>query len=840
MVGSLIKQHFHILWNQVKNLFNISLCWLLSIGFLLGQSKIQGLVTDQVGDPLPYTSIYIQSTSRGTTSNMDGYYSLNVAPGAYQVVFQYVGFRTSIVQVEVPVNGIIDLDVTLDEEPVKLDEVVVRSEGEDPAYAIIRKAIEKRKYHRDLIQSFSCQVYVKGNTKVLYAPEKVFGVEVGDLAGALDSNRQGIVYLSESVSTLYYKAPKQYKEVVTSSKISGDDQGYSFNSAREMNMNFYENTVEMNRSLVSPIAGNALNYYRYQLQSTFTDGEGRLIHKITVKPKREYDPVFYGTVYIVDEQWNFHSLELGVTAQSSQLYFVDSLTFRQIFVPVQRPDIWALFNHSISFKLSGFGFAFAGAFTAVYSDYAINVVLDPKLFNNQVHVVEAESNKRDSTYWASIRPVPLTTEENRDYIRKDSIQKVREDPVYMDSIDRKNNRFKLGNLFGGYYYQRRTKKIYWDVGSPLGAVGFNTVQGFNGDINLNLRKYFNSDETRRILLNSRFNYGFSERRLRVKGDLVYRADRLKPDRYIIGAGRDIRQFNHAEPISRIYNTLYSLFTRENYAKYYDLHYVQLGLTREISGSVLFSGHLEWEERRPLTNNSSYSFFDRKELTYTSNDPLDPFNFSPSFEQHRTVQLDVAMRLRFGQKYVVFPDQRFSTGHIGPTVVLGYRYAFPLSDFTKFHQLRITLDDSNDVGVAGSFSYYVHTGTFFGKQNVQFIDFQHFLGTQTFFTPEDRYHRRFLSLPYYSNSTDDTYVEIHLNHHFDGYLLDKVPGIRKLGLGLVAGARYLKSAGHPSYWEFSLGLDKLGIQFFRLLRFDAAWSINDGKSDLAFRLGLKIN
>ena len=178
-----------------------------------------------------------------------------------------------------------------------LSEVVISADREDPAYAIIRKAIEKRPYYKDLIQSYECDVYVKGNQKILEAPEKILGVEVGDMEGMLDSSRQGIVYLSESVSKLYVDEGES-KEVITSSKVSGDDQGYSFNSARELEFSFYENTFELQRQMVSPIANNALTYYKYRLEGVFQDEAGRLVNQITVIPKRDSDPAFYGTIYI--------------------------------------------------------------------------------------------------------------------------------------------------------------------------------------------------------------------------------------------------------------------------------------------------------------------------------------------------------------------------------------------------------------------------------------------------------------------------------------------------------------------------------------------------------------
>lgn len=797
------------------------------------------MVTDEEGAPLPYASIYVSATSTGTTSNADGYYSFDLPAGQFDIVFQYVGFATQVISINHD-GARTTKNVILKPEAQLLREVVISADGEDPAYSIIRKAIARRNYYRNLIEAYSCKVYVKGNTKILDAPKKILGFDIGDFDGMLDSNRQGIVYLSESVSELHYQAPDRYKEVITSSKISGDDQGYSFNSAREMDFNFYNNTLNFNRDLVSPIATRALNYYKYELQRSFTDNSGRLIHKIKVIPKRETDPVFYGTIYIVDELWNIHSLELGATAKSTQLYFVDSLTFRQIYIPVKEPDYWLLFNNSISFRLSGFGFVFGGLFTGVYNDYELNPSFSSKFFNREVHLVEPTSNERDSSYWNQIRPVPLTLDESRDYIRKDSIYAVRNDPRYKDSVDRRSNRISWDILLGGYDFTRRTKRIYWGVGSPISSFGFNTVQGFNGTIDVDFRKYFDERETKRILANGRISYGFSENKWRANLQLTYRPDRIKEQAYYISGGSDILQFNRDAPISQSFNTWYSLLARRNYAKYHDLKYVKAGILKEIRPGLNLRTSLSWEERAPLSNYSSYSFVRPEGREYSLNIPEHEDRVG-EINTHQVMIFQVSATMRFNEKYVVYPDQRFTTGSRGPMVTLDYKHALDIdhTDMT-YQKLSLTARDNIPTGTTGDFTFYVQGGLFLNVGNISFVDYQHFIGTQTFLTPEDRYSRRFFLLPYYNFSTRDQYLQAHIEHRFDGFIMDKIPLLGDLGLGIVIGAKQLFSKPHPAYTEFHLGLDKIGFRFFRLFRMDTILSVSDGHTDIGFRLGLKIN
>lgn len=47
-------------------------------------------------------------------------------------------------------------------EYAQLNEVVIKSDQEDPAYAIMRKAIELRPEHLQEINTYSCEVYIKG------------------------------------------------------------------------------------------------------------------------------------------------------------------------------------------------------------------------------------------------------------------------------------------------------------------------------------------------------------------------------------------------------------------------------------------------------------------------------------------------------------------------------------------------------------------------------------------------------------------------------------------------------------------------------------------------------
>ena len=75
-------------------------------------------------DPLPGVTITVKGTSDGAITNVDGEYSITVSKNAI-LIFSYVGF----VDQEIPIAGSKILNVTMEEEIGKLDEVVIVGYG---------------------------------------------------------------------------------------------------------------------------------------------------------------------------------------------------------------------------------------------------------------------------------------------------------------------------------------------------------------------------------------------------------------------------------------------------------------------------------------------------------------------------------------------------------------------------------------------------------------------------------------------------------------------------------------------------------------------------------------
>ncbi|MDQ3291378.1 MAG: SusC/RagA family TonB-linked outer membrane protein [Bacteroidota bacterium] len=97
-------------------------CWLTMT--VSAQIPIKGRVTGAGNEPLPGVSIVVQGTSQGTTTDVNGNYTLQ-APATGTLVFSYIGYLSRTV----PVNNQATINITLEADTKQLNEVVVTALG---------------------------------------------------------------------------------------------------------------------------------------------------------------------------------------------------------------------------------------------------------------------------------------------------------------------------------------------------------------------------------------------------------------------------------------------------------------------------------------------------------------------------------------------------------------------------------------------------------------------------------------------------------------------------------------------------------------------------------------
>lgn len=796
------------------------------------QVTLSGKITDEHGKPIPFTSVYIQNTTQGASANSEGDYSLQLKPGQYTIQYKAVGYKQESRKIDLTQSK--TLNLTLSIEFYQLQSVAINGNGEDPAYAIIRKAIKKRKSYLNEVKAYTCDVYIKGLQKLLDAPKKFLGQDVGQVTReiGLDSNRRGIVYLSESQSKYSFMAPDKVHEEMISSKVSGSNRAFSFNRASDMRVNFYENFEKWDgislRPLISPIADNALFYYNYKYIGATVEN-GNTINKIKVIPRRAHDPCFEGYIYIQEDSWRLVGLDLFITKKAN-ISFADTIKINQQFVPVSN-KAWMTSTIRLDFTGGLLGFKLGGYFISVYKNYDLDPAFNKKDFNEVLRITNG-INKKDSTYWNQQRPIPLTNEEKTDYERKEVLAKKRESKPYLDSLDKANNKFKLVNLaLTGINLRNRYKKEYYHFDPIATTFQFNTVQGFAFNYNAGYTKVIDTVNNRAYKLGANIGYGFSDHILNGGISAIIPVNQFA---FGLNAGSDVVDMNELKPISTLSNTVHGLFVRENYEKFYQKQFVSASFGGRIAGGWQANATAEWANRNWLPNTSAFTFAHNNRV-YTSNNPLLPGQDVPLFLENQSLKISLRTTYDFSSKYETYPNGKRYLPSPYPTIGLNFTRGIKniLGSDVDYDKLSADISKSDiSMGIYGTSSFYIGAGKFLSANSLYYPDYNQFRGNEGLFYRGGI--SSFLLLNYYTYSTRTQYIEGHFEHNFSGFITNKIPLIRKLKLQEILHLNYLSSPELKNYYELGIG-----VQYFNL-RILYGTSYNSGSNvHSAIRLGVSL-
>ena len=845
---------------------------------------IRGTVKDEKGEPLSYATIFVKQTGTGTTTNDEGKYDLSLPAGKYEIVYQYLGYETVTKSVDVTADFVV-IDITLKIQSTMLQTVVVKAGKEDPAYTIMRKAIAKANYHRNQLDEYSARVYIKGAGQLKDYPwlakrqlEKE-GIE------------KGRVFIQESVSEVKYTRPNKFVEKVISIRSDGKDNNTSPN--QYIFGSFYEPEIA---ETISPLSPKAFSYYRFEYQGTYTDRD-YAISRIKVTPRSKGDNVVEGMLYLVEDWWSIHSMDVSTTKLGIRI------DIKAMYGPIE-DKAWLPVSHQFSVHGKIFGFEFEYKYLATVSDYKIKVnpelyvdpadmeVVDEKIDKEQARVIEGKPSsgtndksqqlqqrlesgkeitrkelktlikeyekeerkeqaepeilfdnnitvdsgayKKDSLYWAEVRPIPLTAAEIKGYKKSDSLAVVDRKKQQGDTLKASKHRgFQPWDLILGDNY-KLSKHSSFIIYNIFG--GFNTVEGWNLIYKFGFGSVLQDTNKTRLNLTPTFRYAFSREVL--TGNLNF-SMRNKKYRFEVEGGRYVQQLNHEKPIHPIVNTLTTLLLERNLMKLYERDYVDVLYRNRLSD--FFSIHTSWSASRRynLSNMSDFKLVDRDHIEdYTSNQPFNLESRSVVFPKHEAFVGTIGFQTRPWLKFRMRNGQKSVIQDSSPTFSLDYRKGFHglLGSDVDFDQLEVGFRHNFSLGVRAKIVVAMQAGAFLNADRMYFMDYKHFLGNRTPLSTADPVGS-FRLLDYYTYSTSDKYFTGNLHYQFRRFLLTSLPRLRLMGIRENIFLNYLATPTSRNYTEVGYSID--GI--LRIFRLEAAVSfVNAQYSEYGFRIGVTTN
>lgn len=805
-------------------------------------SLIKGTLLNMDKQPVPFAVIMVEGTEIVTASNEKGKYELDLPEGSYTLTVTAMEYA-SVSKTITVADELLIVDFDLNIQVFSIDSVVITA-GEDLGVRIMRQVIAKRKEHAQKMKSLESDVYLKGALRIVKMPKMIMGQKMDDSTMkemGLDAEGKGIVYLLEQNTHYYYQAPDKEFNYIQSVRTSGDPQGLGFAQMPAI-INIYENNISVleglnNRGFISPAASNALYYYNFKFEGSYEEN-GKYISKIKVTPKRKYEPLFSGFVYVVEEEWLFKAIDLELTKESA-IEILDTLKLMQTYNPYKETDMWVIQNQTLVPYINLFGVGIGGGFITNYKNQIVNQEIAPSIFKQKfLSVYDSTALDKSMAYWDSTRVIPLTSEEQKDFVLKDSLMQVAK---AKDSIEGGKIRWNInaiGFLTTGTQVGNRT----WNVGlNPLlDMVYFNSVEGLN--ITLKPKYSFQINQNNKLSLAWHTRYGFHSDTWynKVKFSWLQKSKRnsARNQELSIEGGRYIYDITGLQPLSEIYNT-YTTLVGKNLLKFYEAKFINIKESYAFGNGWDLGLNLKYEDRKPLHNHTTYTF-DNNAYTYrlTPNNPVE----LPRFEPHQALVAQVVVSYQPGWQYVKLPKKIEAIKSDKPVFTLRYSKGFKtiLGSDVDFDKWQFDVRQSIGLKLAGLIKYHFEMGGFLNTNAVGNPDFEHYIGNQKYFASE--YLNAFQLAPYYAlSNTDPFYARLHLEWKMSGLLSNKIPVLKQLNWHLLAGTNALYRPREPYYIEAFIGIDNIGFKMFRFGRVDfvTAFAPYLSKPIYGFKVGIDM-
>ena len=809
----------------MKNLLTLLL--LLTTSYLSAQITLQGRIVDEFNTPLPFVNVVLKNTTFGTTTDDDGKFYLKTPKNRGLLEISFVGFQKQTLKVNQKTKF---LNVVLREESNQLDEVVIVTKPkkrlkkkENPAYKILKEVWKrKRKNGLDLVNHYQYKKNTSieiglNNLDTLFL-KKLFKNEYKQAIKEVQYDSDGInyyipIYINEQVSNIYgNNVSNAVREDIEAEKSEGlNAQGFVFDRMANtfQNIDVFQNDITLLRkSFVSPLSTDGFSTYDYVLYDSIVDNNKKL-YNIYFFPRRDGDLAFQGSLWIADKSFSVKKLKMKVH-KSINLNFVRGLTFEKEF---------EVRNDSIYIPTKN---AYEGDFTFLdkndsnkgltikkditFENYILNKPLSEKFYEEKIEKIRPNQYEKGDAYWDSVQ----NDESKKTYKLIKNVKKKKQI---------KNITGLINTVSSGYI----NTNLGFQVGPFWTLFANNQVEGFR--TKLGFRTFVTKDD--RFRLTGHVAYGFKDKKVKYAAEGRYLLS-YKP-RIAIGAAyqKDIEQLgstllNTTQLLGRSFGTA-AVFSRGDNYFLSNVEKIATNFDYQIQQNLHFGINL------------SHAKISSADERYFSMDYIDENGDIQS--KLTDVASDIYLTYTPGRfVYGLGVERRFGS-NVFPTLVLNYRkgYKDVFNGTHSYDKIQFKYNQPILLSKFGVLDATFEAGKTFG--NVPIALLSPVPANQSFSLVKDT----FTLLNYYDFVTDE-YLAGHFEHHFNGYILNRIPLLKKLKLrslvtfraayGTVSAENKAINAGNVNYnapnkvyYEYGFGLENIGYGNLRFLRVDAIWRSN---------------
>lgn len=772
---------------------------LLLVALLLGALPAAAqriLVTGQVveaqsGEPVPFASIFVPKTTVGITADLEGKFKLSLTGSPDSLAASSLGFLTQ----RKPLTSGAQQSILFRLKKgggVALAEVVIRP-GENPAFRILREVQKhKKENERGALSAAEFDSYNRIEVSLADLPKglanrkvvkdiRALAVRQG-AAAAADPDAPLPLFASEVGSKVYQKyGPLRRREDLLHKQMrgAGPREGSVLSQmlgSNFQNFDFYPNWQNiLGKDFISPVAEGGRLTYDYDLQDSVFVGKD-WCYRIALTPKRDHDLAFKGTIWVTAEKYALRRVDL-VASEHSNINFVSDLrVFQELTPPTDGPGLPTRTRLVLGVRPYEKQAAMRVRFTTVNSNFVrdqphqeagfydlpiVSSLLEPG--------TDAETNKLLSGilpsgtkegYFDQHRPDTLSLSERQTFAVLDSASQLPSVRSTLDWIDLFVNGYKsFGKL---------------EFGPILNTYSHNNFEGNRFRVGFRTSPSF----SRNTVTQGYLAYGTQDGRIKYGLRSSYIAERRH---WTVFSG----EFRHdVEQVALLDNDFLpdnNLFVAAS----------RWGLFTE--GRVILRNLASASVQRDLF----HGFTQTATLRYQGIKPLHPFSYYDSPDRGVNAPLgrdlnlsELVLESRYApdESLVQSENRRRAIG-LKKLPVFTFRYTigarnlFDDSNHPYYHKYNLLITHSFSAGHFGRLAYRAE-GSYI-PDAVPYIILKTPLGNETPF-----FNVNAFNLMRYFEFVTDRSVSLRLDHHFEGIILNAIPGVRNLNWRLVATANAL--------------------------------------------------
>lgn len=389
----------------------------------------KGKVVDSVnGEPLPYASVMIKGSTIGTSTNIDGSFTMDIHLQDGTIEISYLGYDSYNIAISENLSEY--HIIKLAPSGISLNEVVVKpvkekySNKDNPAVSFVRKVIENRDAASPMNHDYFQYDHYE---KMLFAmydyqpKENKKGKKskfefVNEFVDTLDAGTTILpVCEKERIEKVFYrKSPYSLKHLVKASKTAGVDEVFSRDGVQQVlgevfrEIDIFQNNIPLFlQRFVSPLSKIGPNFYKYYLLDTLKIDGSRYIN-LGFVPRNSESFGFTGHMLIrLDSTYFIRKIHMNVP-NDINLNFVSKMSIDQEFTEqkgntriITKDDI------QVNFKLTENSKGMYARRLNIYTDHMFESpgTEYAGIFDENANViVQNDAYNRSDEYWKDNRP----------------------------------------------------------------------------------------------------------------------------------------------------------------------------------------------------------------------------------------------------------------------------------------------------------------------------------------------------------------------------------------------------------------------------------------------------